>query len=150
MNHSYEDLGKKLAHLLSDVVSFGLLAQGYHWNVKGINFHQFHSLFAEIYEDADGSIDPLAENIRKLGYDAPYMITDFAEMTCLSEERQYGDPVAMVTSLARTNQILIDCLNESFTIASNCNQQGIADFLAGRIDMHQKWQWQLESTLGIR
>lgn len=150
MNPQTQDLAKKLAHLISDVATFKFLAHGYHWNVKGPNFTQFHDFFAEIYEDADGSIDPIAENIRKLGYDSPYMLTDFAEMTCLGgEERQFGDALEMVKSLARTNEMLIVCINEAFAIANACNQQGIANFLAERIDMHQKWQWQLQATLGL-
>lgn len=150
MNEQNEELAKKLAHLLSDVMAFSLITQGYHWNVKGLNFHQFHALFSDIYSDVSDSIDPLAENIRKLGYDSPYMLSDFMEMTCINEERLYGDAIQMVTSLVRTNQIVLDCTNGAFTLANSTNQQGIANFLAERIDMHQKWQWQLESTLGIR
>lgn len=150
MIKSNDELGKKLAHTLSDVTALGFLAQGYHWNVKGINFYQFHEFFAEIYEDVDGSIDPLAENIRKLGYDAPYLLSDFDSMTCIREDRQFGDAMAMVESLARANSVVTSCYIEAFAMASSCNEQGIADFIAGRIDMHKKWQWQLESTLGIR
>lgn len=150
MTHNHDELGKKLAHLLSDVTALGFLAQGYHWNVKGINFYQFHEFFAEIYADVDSAIDPLAENIRKLGYDAPYLLSDFADMNCIHEERQFGDALLMVESLARVNNTVTACYVEAFGMADACNEQGIADFIAGRIDMHKKWQWQLESTLGIR
>ena len=150
MTYNHEELGKKLAHLLSDVTALGFLAQGYHWNVKGPSFYQFHEFFAEIYADVDGAIDPLAENIRKLGYDAPYLLSDFAGMTCISEERQFGDAMTMVESLARVNSVVTACYVEAFGMADACNEQGIADFLATRIDMHKKWQWQLESTLGVR
>jgi starvation-inducible DNA-binding protein len=151
VNPQNEALAKQLAHLLSDVVTFKFLVHGYHWNVKGPAFSQFHDFFSDIYGDADGSIDPIAENIRKIGYDAPYMLTDFSEMTCLkNEERQFGDSMEMVKSIARTNQAVLACATEAFNIANGCNQQGIANFLAERIDMHQKWQWQLESTLGLR
>jgi starvation-inducible DNA-binding protein len=144
MIKSNDELGKKLAHTLSDVTALGFLAQGYHWNVKGINFYQFHEFFAEIYGDVDGSIDPLAENIRKLGYDAPYLLSDFGSMTCIQEERQFGDAITMVESLARANSVVTSCYIEAFGMANACNEQGIADFIAGRIDMHKKWQWQLE------
>ena len=150
MTYNHDELGEKLAHLLSDVTALGFLVQGYHWNVKGINFYQFHEFFAEIYADVDGAIDPLAENIRRLGYDAPYLLNDFNSMTCIREERQFGDPVPMVESLVRVNSTITSCYVEAFGMANACNEQGLADFIAGRIDMHKKWQWQLESTLGIR
>ena len=144
------ELGEKLAHLLSDVVALGFITQGYHWNVKGMNFAQFHQFFADIYEDVDSAIDPLAENIRKIGFDAPYLLEDFQGMTCIRQERLGGDPLAMLASLGETNATVSNCYLEAFTLASSCNEQGIADFLAGRLDMHNKWQWQIEATLGLR
>ena len=127
------------------------VAQGYHWNVKGIEFTQMHELFQEIYEDIDSSVDPLAEQIRKLGYDSPYFLTDFVEMTCLGDmPRLSGDPVQMLESLLNLNNSVNACILGAFQLADACNEQGIADFLAGRDDMHKKWGWYLRSSLGIR
>jgi starvation-inducible DNA-binding protein len=150
MEHKVE-LVEKLSHLLSDVVTAKAIAQGYHWNVKGIEFTQMHEFFGEIYEDFESAIDPLAEHIRKLGYDAPYFLTDFSEMTCLGDEpRLFGDCVEMLESLLNINTTLNACVLGAFQLADACNEQGIADFLAGRDDMHKKWGWQLRSSLGTR
>jgi DNA-binding ferritin-like protein len=46
------------------------------------------------------------------------------------------------------NQILRDSALEAFGIANALNQQGIANFLAERIDMHDKWLWQLGTIVG--
>ena len=145
------DLVEKISHLLSDVMTMRSVAQGYHWNVKGIEFTQMHELFQEIYEDIDSSVDPLAEQIRKLGYDAPYFLTDFVEMTCLGDmPRLSGDPVQMLESLLNLNSAVNACILGAFEKADACNEQGIADFLAGRDDMHKKWGWYLRSSLGTR
>jgi DNA-binding ferritin-like protein len=110
-----------------------------------------HELFQEIYEDIDASVDPLAEDIRKLGYDAPYFLTDFVEMTCLGDmPRLSGDPVQMLESLLNLNTVVNACVISAFELANACNEQGIADFLAGRDDMHKKWGWYLRSSLGTR
>jgi starvation-inducible DNA-binding protein len=149
--HNKTDLVEKLSHLLSDVITMRSVAQGYHWNVKGIEFTQMHELFQEIYEDIDSSVDPLAEQIRKLGYDSPYFLTDFVEMTCLGDmPRLSGDPVQMLESLLNVNNSVNACILGAFQLADACNEQGIADFLAGRDDMHKKWGWYLRSSLGIR
>ena len=150
MKNPNPELGEKLAHLLSDVVALGFITQGYHWNVKGINFSQLHDFFGAIYEDVDSAIDPLAENIRKLGFDAPYLLEDFQGMTCVNQPRLGGDPLAMLASLGEVNSIVVNCYTEAFGMAEGSNEQGIADFLAGRIDMHNKWQWQIEASLGLR
>jgi starvation-inducible DNA-binding protein len=150
MNENKPLLAEKLSHLLGDVVTMNHIVQGYHWNVKGLTFVQFHDFFSDIYEDVDGSIDPLAENIRKIGYDSPYLLQDFLELTCIDEPRQSGAPKEMLVSLARVNQTIIHCIDEAAQVAAACNEQGIMNFLADRDDMHKKWQWQIESSLGLR
>ena len=91
MHENHLELAEKLSHLLGDVVTVAHITQGYHWNVKGIEFSQLHEFFADIYGDIDGSIDPLAENIRKIGYDSPYLLQDFIELSCIDERRVTGD-----------------------------------------------------------
>jgi hypothetical protein len=39
-----------LEKLLADSVAFSFRAQGYHWNVKGANFPQYHDMFGEDIE----------------------------------------------------------------------------------------------------
>jgi starvation-inducible DNA-binding protein len=151
MHNNKVDLVEKLSHILSDVVAMRSSAQGYHWNVKGIEFTQMHKLFGKIYEDLDSAVDPLGEDIRKLGYDAPYFLTDFAEMTCLGGiPRLSGDPVQMLESLLNLNTSINACILSAFELANACNEQGIADLLASRDNMHKKWGWQLRSSLGTR
>jgi starvation-inducible DNA-binding protein len=141
-------LAEKLAVLLADVVGYRLIAQGYHWNVKGPEFTQFHEFFATLYEDAESSIDPIAENIRKLGYDAPFTLEDFVSLSCLEVAPAGSDPITMCERLYQINEYISACLLSAFKIASDVDQQGIADFLAGRIDIHNKWIWQLGTITG--
>jgi DNA-binding ferritin-like protein len=56
----------------------------------------------------------------------------------------------MVESLVQINEGLIEELKALFRLANELDEQGIANFTADRIDAHQKWQWQLKATLGIR
>ena len=42
-------LTKSLKTLLSDIVTFYFMAHGFHWNVEGSDFSQYHGLFADIY-----------------------------------------------------------------------------------------------------
>jgi DNA-binding ferritin-like protein len=52
----------------------------------------------------------------------------------------------MAGSLMKANDILLERLNEAFDQATKDKQQGIANFLADRIDMHMKWRWQLKAS----
>jgi len=151
MNEQNPQLAEKLAKLLSELVTAKFIMQGYHWNVICPDFGEYHEFFGEIYEDFESAIDPVAENILKLGYPAPYLLTDFCEMSSIQEARQDGSSSRfLLESALRVNETLLYCHMDAFNMADSCNEQGLADFLAGRIDMHKKWNWQIKAFLGVR
>lgn len=144
-------LAEKLAHLLADTVTAKSIFHGYHWNVIGPDFAQFHDFFALIYQDIEDSIDPLGENILKVGFPAPYLISDFSEMSCIKEDRLDGSSTLfLLQSGKRVNDVMLHCLFEAFAEAERSNEQGLMDFLATRIDQHKKWNWQIKAFLGVR
>ena len=55
-------------------------------------------------------------------------------------------PKAMAKALLTANDALIKQLYDTFKNAGKENQQGILNFIADRIDMHEKWSWQLRSS----
>lgn len=139
-------LAKQLGILLSDVVTMYFQAHGFHWNVEGQDFSQYHALFSDIYEDVYGSIDPIAENIRKLDKYAPFHLQEFIDKRTLTTPAVKPEPQAMAKALLKINEGVLVTLNKAFDAASSDNQQGIANFLADRIDHHQKWSWQLKAS----
>lgn len=142
-----EELINNLKVLLSDVVTFYFKAHGYHWNVEGDDFPQFHDFFAAIYEDAYGSIDPIAENIRKCGDYAPFRLERFIEYRTVTDSNVTPEEVDMSTDLYNANNQVIATLYRTFAAANAANSQGIANFIAERIDSHEKWAWQLRSVI---
>jgi starvation-inducible DNA-binding protein len=145
---SKEGLARLLAHVLADTVTIHYLAHGYHWNVKGPEFTQFHDFFQELYEDAASAEDPTAENIRKLGFDAPHFLLELAALSCIEVRPASGDPIEMSANLYMAYTAHLGKLNDAFTVANAINSQGIANFLAERIDMTEKWLWQIGTTIG--
>jgi HK97 family phage prohead protease len=143
------DLNEELTELLADVVSFYFRAHGAHWNVKGADFSEYHKLFMKIYEDVYESIDPIAENLRKLGSLAPFTLPSFLALRSIEDApTMLQDPIALATDLIAANDIVLDELSDAFDCATMYGQQGVANFLAGRIDQHQFWKWQLTASLG--
>jgi starvation-inducible DNA-binding protein len=121
---------------------------GFHWNVVGADFPEWHDKFGEIYEDVYGSIDPLGENIRKIGAFPPFRLQELSARATVADGGVMGnDPQTLIADLLATNRGVLDCLNDAFQIANSVNQQGIANFLAERIDAHQKWNWQLSASI---
>jgi starvation-inducible DNA-binding protein len=139
-----------LRDLLSDVVAFYLESHGAHWNVVGDDFKQYHDLFGEIYEDVHGSVDPLAENIRKLNATAPFDLRDIASDPALNNASGAVNPEDLCEELYASNSVLLMKILSCFNMATEAGEQGIANFLAERQDAHKKWAWQLSASLDER
>lgn len=145
-------LAVSLGYCLGTTFAFYTKAHGFHWNVKGQDFSQYHKLFAKIYEDAQGAVDPIAESILKLGFDSPSTlssISSFSKIESMNND-SIDDPMLMSADLLEANNILNECILESFKLASEANEQGICDLLASRDDMHKKWAWQLRAITGMQ
>jgi starvation-inducible DNA-binding protein len=139
-------LAKELGELLGDQVVFYLRAHGYHWNVEGEDFSQYHDLFEDIYSDVYGSIDPTAENIRKLDEYAPFKLDTLIKLSSLGDSKVPTNPRAMAKDLLEANEKVIAKIRSTFNTAVKEDEQAIANFLADRLDMHQKWAWQLKAS----
>lgn len=137
-------LADALKRLLSCQIDMFLMAWGFHWNVEGQLFSQYHDLFGDIQSDVYGSVDPTAENIRKLRAIAPFTLASFDKLSEVEDQRVTSDPIEMCRALLDANDAVLECIDDAFQLASDANEQGIANFLAERDNMHKKWRWQLE------
>lgn len=133
-------------HLASSV-SLYLKASQFHWNIEGPNFPQYHSFLGDFYDEVSSPIDKIAEYIRTLGEYAPGGLTQFAALTIIEDQPSALDATSMMTELASSNLKLLNFLKEMFDTAVEENKQGIANFIAERIDAHEKHAWMLRSIL---
>ena len=135
-----------LQKVLNNTLVFYFAAHRAHWNVEGDDFAEFHELFASIYEDAIGSVDRLAENIRKVqAY--PANLTEVVMNADFKDDSSYRDAIELSQMLLEKNVTLNESILSAFTVANEANEQGVANFLAERDDMTKKWSWQLRSVL---
>jgi starvation-inducible DNA-binding protein len=123
-------------------------AHSYHWNVEGMHFSMFHDFFGDIYEDVYGAVDPLAEELRKLDSYAPISLMEIYGYKTIMEDSSKPDTVTeMVINLLTANTEVLNCLTPLFDEATTQKQQGLANFIADRMDAHKKFEWQLQATL---
>lgn len=140
-------LADALKTLLATEYAFVVKAQQFHWNVEGPDFGQLHKFFMMIYDDVYDAIDPTAEYIRALNEYTPGSFERFGELSRISGQTKIPRARLMLEELLANNQQMIELLNECFSSAESENQQGVMDFIAGRIDAHQKHAWMLRSYL---
>jgi len=140
-----ETLQEIMKKVLADTFALYLKAHQYHWNVEGQNFPQYHEFFGNLYEELHGAVDPIAEEIRALDAYAPGSFTRFMELTEIEDETTVPAGVEMARRLMTDNERVIATLNVAFKLADTMDKQGLADFIAGRIDIHNKHGWMLRS-----
>jgi starvation-inducible DNA-binding protein len=139
-------LADDLKTLLATEYAFVIKAQNFHWNVEGPDFAQLHTFFGNIYEEVyENSIDQTAEYIRTLDQYTPGSFERFAEMSLILGQTKIPRASLMIEELLTDNETIIDLLNQCFASSEEENQQGIADFIASRLDAHNKHGWMLRS-----
>lgn len=141
-----DDLITSLRTLLANSVSVYFRAHGYHWNVKGINFSQYHDFFGKIYEDLYSSIDPTAEWLLKLDTNADYQLSSFIENRDIEDTMvKPVNAIQMVKDLYYAIEALNESTESCLEVATEADEQGLINFLGERIDMLEKWEWQLKA-----
>lgn len=141
-------LADNLKVLLASVYSFSVKVQYFHWNVEGDNFPQYHEFFGNLYEEVYGnSVDKIAEYIRTLDVYTPGSFTRFQELSIIEDQLKVPRAELMFEELYHDNSKLIDLLNQCFASAESENKQGIANFIAERLDAQAKHQWMIRSVL---
>jgi starvation-inducible DNA-binding protein len=142
-------LADLLRNLLCDVFALYVRAHAAHWNVVGPDFSQYHSLFGDIAADVYDSVDPLAENVRKLDAFTPTTLTELAAGCAVTPGPAGFSTDVLAGDLYAANEVVLGKLRIAFSAADAMNEQGIANFLAERIDAHSKHRWFLRSSTTV-
>ena len=142
-----ETLIEIMRKALADAYAFQLKANNYHWNVTGPNFPQYHKFLGKLYQEVFASTDNIAEQIRALDAYAPGSFTRFIELTDIEDEVNIPTSNEMISRLVIDNDKYLETLNMAFKLASQFDKQGLVNFLADRIDVHNKHAWMLRSII---
>jgi len=141
-------LSENLKILLATSYAFVIKAQNFHWNIEGSNFPQYHEFFEnlnrEVYENA---IDRTAEYIRTLEAYTPGSITRYAELSLIPDQLKIPRAELMFAELYTDNEIIIEHLHVCYDVCEATKHYGISNFIAERLDAHNKHQWMIRSTL---
>jgi starvation-inducible DNA-binding protein len=140
-------LSDDLKTLLASNFAYYLKAQMFHWNVEGPDFSQLHDFFAEIYGDAYGAVDQIAEYIRTLDDYAPGSLERFSELSEIPGQTKIPRARLMLEELLADTETMKSIVMQVFQVAQAEGREDIANFMAERQNSHGKYAWQLKSFL---
>lgn len=136
-----------LNRLLADEYVLYTKTLKYHWNVKGIVFHDFHAAFKEQYERLFDIVDSIAERARALGKPALGSLHEFSTFTRLKEiNAQNLTAVQMVKNLLADHEAIIKTIRGAIDETAKLGDQGTSNFLQDLILKHEKIAWMLRAT----
>lgn len=142
-----DELIKAMKIAFATEFSFYLKAQFCHWNVEGPDFYEYHGMFGDIYEEVYSSIDPFAENIRKLGSYTPGSFTRLSMLTLLDDDVEVPPVATMIQELLVDGEKINAVLKMVYELAEREGEHGLSNFLAERMDAHRKHSWMLRASL---
>jgi len=135
-----------LEKVLANSYALYLKTQNYHWNVVGTNFKSLHELFNEQYNDLAAAIDEIAERIRALGVKVDGTFENFSELSKIKSGDKNAKNEVMIRDLISGNETVADFLKEGIKVAQLEQDEGSADLLIGRLKVHEKAIWMLQSS----
>ena len=142
-----EQLIQQLKVILGTNFALYFKTHGFHWNVEGVNFQQYHDFFAELYTSIFNNTDLIAEKIRMLDAYAPGSLLRMLELADLEESAIIPSPISMMAELKRDNDRLIVHLRAGIVAADQAGEPAIGNFLQDLLDQHQKHAWMLRSFI---
>lgn len=140
------ELEEKLKVVLANTFAMYLKSHMYHWNVTGIHFPHLHGFFESIYSELWGAVDGIAEHIRAIDAYAPGSFKRFSDLATIEDELAIPTAMEMVTRLKTDNEKVIESLRSAYLEAEAQKQEGLANFLQDRLDIHAKHGWMLKAT----
>jgi starvation-inducible DNA-binding protein len=135
-----------MKRLLATNFQYYTKAHGYHVNVIGSDFTEFHKLFSEVYEPSQENIDTIGEKIRVLQGVAPFSLKRIQELGKIKDSDKVPAAIEMTKELLADSQVLMDHYEECHDIAVEYKQYGLINFIEGEMDTLGKVMWKLRST----
>ena len=142
-----EEMVESAKVVMADTFRFYLRAHGYHWNVEGTDFLEYHQLFEKIYTEVFEALDVIAEEIRGMGVYVPASFGRFNELSNLSDEREQPQALEMVQRLIIENNKILSDIQKAYVEAEAAGNHGFSNLMADRQSAHHKHGWMLRSTL---
>ena len=124
-----------------------MLAQNFHWNVKGMAFGPLHDLFQKIYEDHFIAQDDLAERIKALDFHAEGTLAGMLKRSKVHEHNGHATDQEMIKMMQDAQETLAATLAGCGALAAEHGDTLTEDLCIARGQEHEKFAWFLRAHL---
>lgn len=136
-----------LNQALAETAVTTMLAQNFHWNVKGMAFGPLHDLFQKIYEDHFVGQDDLAERVRALNVHAEGTLAGMLQRSKVAEHDGRAVDQVMIRVMMEAQETLAATVAECGALAAEHGDALTEDLCIARGTEHEKFAWFLRAHL---
>jgi starvation-inducible DNA-binding protein len=127
--------------LLADTFALYVKTKNFHWHVSGPNFRDYHLMFDEQGDQLAGSVDILAERVRKIGGTTIRSIGHIAKLQKLEDNDEgYVSALDMLRELMNDNKAQIEAMRKAHKVDDH-EDVATASLLENFIDEAEKRCW---------
>lgn len=119
----------------------------FHWYVKGPHFFTLHAKFEELYEEAAGTIDEVAERLLIVGGMPISTLKEYIQYATIEETSENLTAEEMVQTIVNDYSQIISELNSGKAAAEQVNDEVTSDMFTELIEKLSKHNWMLTSFL---
>jgi starvation-inducible DNA-binding protein len=119
----------------------------FHWYVKGPHFFTLHAKFEELYEEAAGTIDEVAERLLIVGGMPISTLKEYIQYATIEETSKNLTAEEMVQTIVNDYSQIISELNSGKAAAEQVNDEVTSDMFTELIEKLSKHNWMLTSFL---
>jgi starvation-inducible DNA-binding protein len=134
--------------LIADAFALYVKTKNFHWHLFGPHFRDYHLLFDEQAEQILGSIDDMAERVRKIGGTTIRSISHIAQLQTIRDDNQPALPAReMLQLLVEDNTHLVKHQRAAHAICEEYGDVATAGLLETIIDETERRTWFLFESL---
>ncbi len=128
--------------LIADTFALYVKTKNFHWHLSGSHFRDYHLLFDEQAEQILGSIDLLAERVRKIGGTTIRSISHIAELQTISDDNdELVPPGEMIRRLTDDNGRMAQAQRAAIEVCEKNRDSVTANVLQEILDGTERRRW---------
>jgi starvation-inducible DNA-binding protein len=128
--------------VLADALSLYIKTKNYHWHLAGSHFRDYHLLFDEHADQILGSVDILAERVRRIGGTTIRSIGHISRLQTLEDDDDAFVPAGeMVRRLMEDNRRLVELQRAAHEVCGRSRDVATTSELESIIDATERRTW---------
>jgi starvation-inducible DNA-binding protein len=128
--------------LIADAFALYVKSKNFHWHLAGSHFRDYHLLFDEQAETVLGSIDALAERVRRIGGMTIRSVSHISQLQTIPDDNDdFVPPDQMVQRLLEDNRHIAQKQRAAIEVCDSNRDTPTGNLLQEILDQTEKRIW---------